>query len=95
VRLSIRDREVANRQLALANATLGIPSSAVGLKRSFRQSATRQRRKPRTNAARVAGPGRIFVLAFLSSLDLRILFSYTWIAYEGGEFNQPTFFQLA
>jgi len=35
-RLMARDRRMTNRQLASAKAALGISSSAVGLKRSFR-----------------------------------------------------------
>jgi hypothetical protein len=56
----MRDREVTNRQLALANAAL--LSGAVGLKQSFRQSAIRQRQETTYDAARVAGPGRIFLV---------------------------------
>jgi hypothetical protein len=71
----MRDREVTNRQLALANAAL--LSGAVGLKQSFRQSAISQPQETTYHAARVAGLGRIFVLAFPAALDFRILFAYT------------------
>jgi hypothetical protein len=61
----MRHRKVTDPQLALANAALDMASSAVGLKRSFRRHAvTSLSRDPRTNAARVAGPGRIFYFSY-------------------------------
>src|ERR1019366_717441 len=62
--LPVRGREIANGQLALANVALVAreSGSAVGPKRSFRRHAViRLRRKPRTNAVGVAGPGRISI----------------------------------
>jgi hypothetical protein len=43
----------------------------------------------------VAGPGRIFLSAFLAALDLRILFSYTEMTRDASEELPPTFLHLA
>jgi hypothetical protein len=88
------NREVTNPQLALANAAL---LSSAGRAEAVipPPSGEKQRRNSRMSAARVAGPGRIFLPAFLAALDLRILFSYTEI--DAGRWRSwpPTFLHLA
>jgi len=92
--LPVRDREMTNGQLALANAAL--LWSAVGLKRSFRRHAVISRAG---NHVRMR-LGWLAWAAFLcganlTRLDLRLLFSYTETTHGLPGNRAPTFFGLA
>jgi hypothetical protein len=74
-----RDRKMTNRQLASAKAALGISSSAVELKRSFRYFAVMKQAQEITyvRLGWLARAAFVWLGRCSHPLELRILFAYT------------------